>query len=179
MLQPKQILEFWFKDIPSKQWWIKDLEFDLEIKERFFSIHKQAMQGELAHWRESIQGRLAEIIILDQFSRNMFRDTATAFASDPLALCLSQSAIDTGLDRSLSNSERQFLYMPYMHSESPLIHQTAVNLYQQIPEHGYEFELKHKVIIDRFGRYPHRNAILDRESTPEEVEFLSQPGSSF
>ncbi|MRX26819.1 DUF924 family protein [Kangiella sp. HZ709] len=178
-MHPEQILDFWFKEIPSKQWWIKDLEFDLEIKERFFDVHKQAMLGELEHWRESIKGRLAEIIILDQFSRNMFRNSPAAFASDPLALCLSQSAVDTGLDVNMSNIQRQFLYMPYMHSESKLIHQAAVKLYKQIPEHGYEFELKHKVIIDRFGRYPHRNAILQRESTHEEIEFLSKPGSSF
>ncbi|NVJ65311.1 MAG: DUF924 domain-containing protein [Gammaproteobacteria bacterium] len=174
-----EVNNFWFNEIPAKNWWVKDPKFDQALRERFLTLHSQAMAGELAHWRQSPQGRLAEIIVLDQFSRNMFRDSPAAFASDPLALCLSQTAIATGDDLKLSSIERQFLYMPFMHSESKLIHAQAEKLFKQLPEHGYDFELKHKVIIDRFGRYPHRNKILGRESTPEELEFLQQPNSSF
>ncbi len=173
------VINFWFEQIKPKQWWIKDPEFDQLLCDNYLGLHKQANAGELFHWRQTPVGRLAEIIVLDQFSRNIFRDTPQAFASDPLALALSQMAIETGDDLKLSDLERQFLYMPFMHSESKQIHQEAVKLFKQIPEHGYEFELKHKVIIDRFGRYPHRNAILDRQSTPEEITFLNEPGSSF
>ncbi len=175
----QDIINFWFEEIPRKNWWIKNEEFDQELKDKFLALHQQAMLGELASWRKTPQGRLAEIIVLDQFSRNMFRDTAQAFASDPLALALSQMAIETGDDLKLSQLERQFLYMPFMHSESKLIHQQAERLFKQIPEYGYDFEIKHKVIIDRYGRYPHRNEILNRQSTPEELDFLQQPGSSF
>ncbi|EOA3786486.1 DUF924 family protein, partial [Vibrio vulnificus] len=103
-----------------------------------------------------------------------------AFAQDPLALALAQEAVALGADGELSLQEKSFLYMPYMHSESPFIHQEAVRLFAQPGlEHNYDFELRHKAIIDQFGRYPHRNAILGRKSTPEEVEFLKQPGSGF
>lgn len=175
----QDIIEFWFKEITPQQWWIKDTDFDQLLINRFSDLHRSAQLGELYQWRNEPLGRLAEIIVLDQFSRNMFRNTPEAFASDPLALALSQSAVSSGADLQLSPLERQFLYMPYMHSESPLIHQEAERLFSQIPEHGYDFEIKHKVIIDRFNRYPHRNSILQRESTAEELEFLSQPGSSF
>lgn len=178
-MNANDIIKFWFEEIPAKNWWIKDQDFDALLVERFFVLHQIANAGELFPWRETAKGRLAEIIVLDQFSRNMFRDTPKAFSSDSLALCLSQEAIRAGADLELNPMERQFLYMPFMHSESKLIHQEAERLYQQIPENGYDFELKHKVIIDKFGRYPHRNAILNRQSTPEEIEFLTQPGSSF
>ncbi|MCW8832764.1 MAG: DUF924 domain-containing protein, partial [Colwellia sp.] len=126
------------------------------------------------------QGRLAEIILLDQFSRNMYRDTPKSFAQDPLALALSQQAIQMGADKALTAVERSFLYMPFMHSESLLIHQQACQLYKDNGiDSNYQFELKHLAIIERFGRYPHRNKILGRESTPAEITFLTQPGSSF
>ena len=118
--------------------------------------------------------------MLDQFSRNMFRDTAGAFAWDAMALVLSQTAVAIGVDQHLEPRQRAFLYMPYMHSESPLIHEIAVNLFSQPGlENNLEFENKHKAIIDRFGRYPHRNQVLGRTSTAEETAFLMQPGSSF
>ncbi len=178
-MKPQDIYNFWFKQIPPKNWWIKDTVFDQLLREQYSKLHAQANAGELSHWRKSPEGRLAEIIVLDQFSRNMFRDTPQSFASDSLALCLSQTAVAVGDDLKLSNLERQFLYMPYMHSESKLVHEQAENLFKALPEHGYDFELKHKAIIDRFGRYPHRNNILDRESTTEEIAFLKEPGSSF
>lgn len=176
----ESILRFWFKEITPAQWWKVDAEFDRIVLNRFSALYGQAIQSELFLWRRSPTGRLAEIIILDQFSRNMFRGTKLAFAADPLALALAQEAIATGDDLKLSVEERVFVYMPYMHSESRLIHGVAERLFKENgPESNYEFELRHKAIIDRFGRYPHRNEILGRESTEEEVAFLAQPGSRF
>jgi uncharacterized protein (DUF924 family) len=134
--------------------------------------------GELDMWRVSGEGRLAEILVLDQFSRNMFRDKAEAFSADALALCLAQWAVSVKADQEIAKERRSFLYMPYMHSESSTVHEAAVELFRPFPQ-TYDYELKHKAIIDRFGRYPHRNAILGRESTVEEAEFLQTPGSSF
>ncbi len=174
------VIDFWFNEIDSKQWWVKDLEFDQLIINRFAEIHQQAVLCELFDWRKDTLGRLAEILVLDQFSRNMFRDQPESFASDSLALVLAQEAIVSGADSELTPVQKAFLYMPFMHSESKLIHQRAVELFNGPGMEGnYDFELKHKAIIDRFGRYPHRNAILGRVSTPDEIEFLSQPGSSF
>lgn len=185
MIKPESIiaqdvLKFWFNEIDKALWFRKDADFDRLLLERFGQTHEQAAQGELAGWRATAQGRLAEIIILDQFSRNLFRDSAKAFAQDGMALVLAQEAIRIGADADLTPQERVFLYMPYMHSESAIIHEIAVDLFARnsIPS-NLDYELKHKAIIDRFGRYPHRNAILGRESTADELAFLAQPGSSF
>jgi len=176
----QEVINFWFNEIDQSQWWVKDVAFDDVIKQRFLSVHQQARIGELADWRTSAQGRLAEIIVLDQFSRNIFRDTVESFASDSLALVLAQEAINIGADLELSPIERSFLYMPFMHSESLLIHNYAVELFSQPGmDNNLDFELRHKDIIERFGRYPHRNDILGRESTSQEVSFLLEPGSSF
>jgi uncharacterized protein (DUF924 family) len=175
-----QVLDFWFEEISAEQWFKKDDAFDRMIAERFEDIHTAAAQCELFEWREGPLGRLAEVIVLDQFSRNIFRDQPAAFAFDPLALALAQEAIGAGADQSFSNSQKLFLYLPYMHSESAAMHEIAVALFTNPGmEQNLEYEHKHKVIIDRFGRYPHRNEVLGRESTPEELEFLSGPGSSF
>ncbi|EAM8864593.1 DUF924 domain-containing protein, partial [Salmonella enterica] len=155
-------------------------EFDQSIAQQFMSTHQQAARAELWGWRKTAEGRLAEIIVLDQFSRNLFRDSPQAFAQDSLALALAQEAISLNLDQQLSPEQRAFLYMPFMHSESKLIHEFALKLFQRLGNPtNLEFEKKHKVIIDRFGRYPHRNQILGRESTDEELTFLTQPDSSF
>jgi uncharacterized protein (DUF924 family) len=176
----KAIIEFWFGDISPKQWWRKDPEFDRSIRERFGAVHAAATRGELYQWRNEPEGRLAEIIVLDQFSRNIYRGLPLAFAFDPLALVLAQEAISGEVHRMLAAEKKAFLYMPFMHSESPIIHEIAVRLYSEPGlENQLEFELKHKDIIDRFGRYPHRNAVLGRTSTKEEKEFLLQQGSSF
>lgn len=174
------ILSFWFAEIDSSFWWKKDQAFDQTLKTRFGELWKAAGRCELYSWRETAPGRLAEIIVLDQFSRNMFRDSPLAFINDPLALALSQEAIRQEADQAVVASHRFFFYMPFMHSESAAIHELAVQLFSQ-PEMdtNLEYELKHKAIIDRFGRYPHRNQILGRESTPEEEAFLKEPGSSF
>lgn len=174
------VIDFWFQELEPKQWWKKDKALDESIRERFGELHAAANRCELFEWRQQPPGRLAEIIVLDQFSRNMYRDTPGAFGSDALALILAQEAVSVGADQQLDINRRAFLYMPYMHSESRVIHGEAERLFKEhANEYNYEFELKHKVIIDRFGRYPHRNAILGRNSTPEEIEFLQQPDSSF
>ncbi len=175
-----EVLSFWFNDIEQSKWWIKDLSFDRHIEEKFLALHDQANKCELFEWRNSAKGRLAEIIVLDQFSRNIFRDTPTAFASDALALALAQEAISLGKHHELNEIERSFMYMPYMHSESLSIHNIAVELYKKNGiQSNVDFEIKHRDIIAKFGRYPHRNIILNRISTTEEIEFLKQPGSSF
>lgn len=176
----QDVLRFWFEEIEPKMWWVADRNFDLRIRDRFQAIHEQAARGELFAWRKEPKGRLAEVIVLDQFSRNIHRGTPAAFAQDPMALALAQEAIAAGADKDLSAVERSFLYLPYMHSESRRIHQVAEGLYRANGlQDNYKFELRHKDIIDRFGRYPHRNQILGRASSAEEIEFLKQPGSSF
>ncbi|NWF35244.1 DUF924 family protein [Mariprofundus sp. KV] len=174
------VLQFWFAELEPRQWWVKDEALDREIAERFGELHSDAAAGKLYQWREDANGRLAEVIILDQFSRNIWRDRPEAFACDGMALVLAQEAVRIGADQEFDAPEKAFFYMPYMHSESMAIHSQAVKLFDQPGvEFNLEFELKHKMIIDRFGRYPHRNAVLGRESTPEELRFLKQPDSSF
>ncbi len=174
------IIHFWFEAIEPKQWWVKDTEFDALIKRRFAAVHAQAAAGKLAHWRDQDEGRLAEIIVLDQFSRNMFRDAPGAFAFDQQALELTKAAVIAGSHQRLEQVKTNFLLMPYMHSEALAEHQAALPLFEQYAsENTLDFEHKHRAIIERFGRYPHRNAILGRQSTEEEIDFLNQPGSSF
>ena len=176
----QSVLDFWFHEIDSKFWFAKDTAFDQLIHERFQLTHQAAMRCELFAWRDWPEGRLAEIIVLDQFSRNIYRDSPLAFAADPLSLALAQEAVHADVQHHLSERQKPFLYMPFMHSESPLIHERAVELFSEPGlENNLKFELKHKAIIDRFGRYPHRNAILGRTSSQEELEFLNSPGSSF
>lgn len=180
IVSPHSIIDFWFNEIEPKHWWQKSAEFDEKIRERFLATHNAARQCELYSWRSEPLGRLAEIIVLDQFSRNIYRDHPQAFANDPMAITLTQEAISIKADRTLHTNEKSFLYMPLMHSESALLHKLAVTLFSQPGlESNYDFELKHKAIIDRFGRYPHRNEILGRQSTDEETAFLQEPGSSF
>lgn len=176
----QDVLQFWFEELEPKQWFVASDALDKTINERFAPLLNSAAQCELVAWRNSAQGRLAEVIVLDQFSRNIYRNSPRAFAQDPLALALAQEAIALELDKQLPTIQRAFLYMPFMHSESALIHQQALELFNQPGmENNHEFELKHKVIIDQFGRYPHRNEILGRTSSPQEIEFLTQPNSSF
>ncbi len=174
------IIEFWFEELSPAQWWQKDEVLDQQIKQRFLPYLEQAMRGECVLWRNSVLGRLAEIIVLDQFSRNIYRDTPQAFSQDAMALVLSQEAIKHDIAKQLTDHQLGFAYMPFMHSESKVIHADAVPLFDSLNEKSYlDFELQHKAIIDRFGRYPHRNPILNRSSTPEEIDFLKEPGSSF
>ena len=177
---PAAVLEFWFGELTPEDWWRKDPALDRRIADRFSPTLEAAARCELYAWRATARGRLAEVIVLDQFSRNIHRDTAVAFANDALALALAQEAVARGCDLELSTAERVCLYLPWMHSESPQIHEEALRLYLAPGlEQNLDFERRHKAIIDRFGRYPHRNAILGRTSTDEEIEFLKQPGSAF
>lgn len=180
MQSAHDVLNFWFNELNPKQWFEKDDALDAEILDQFSQLHHRATLCELHEWRQTPKGRLAEIIVLDQFSRNIYRNHPRAFAYDALALALAQEAVAQGLDKQFKPPQLGFLYLPYMHSESIRIHEIAIQLYDQPGlERNLEIEIKHKQILERFGRYPHRNKILGRPSTAEEIEFLKQPGSSF
>ena len=179
-MTPASVLDFWFSETDPAQWWAKSDDFDRLVEARFAALHAAALRCELYMWRNSAAGRLAEVIVLDQFSRNMFRGRREAFAADGMALLLAQEAVAAGLDQELEPTRRVFLYLPYMHSESPAMHRLAVGLFAAPGMEGnLDFERRHQGIIERFGRYPHRNAILGRESTAAELAFLQTPGSAF
>ncbi len=179
-MAPCNVLDFWFGEIDPKQWWRADEQLDREIGERFGALHHQAARCELYAWRGDLPGRLAEIIVLDQFSRNIHRHSAAAFACDAQALALAQEAIRACAVGLLEPARRAFLYMPFMHSESPAIHAIAATLFAQAGLEGNrQFASRHQAIVDRFGRYPHRNAALGRHSSAEEIAFLETPGSSY
>ena len=179
-MQAHSILHFWFTELTPKHHFAKDAAIDEAIRTRFGATLEAAARCELFGWRTTPEGRLAEVLVLDQFSRNIYRDMPRAFAQDALALTLAQELVASGQDRSLPLAQRSFAYMPYMHSESALVHAQAVVLFDQPGmEDNLRFEQRHQAIIARFGRFPHRNAILGRESTPEELAFLNEPGSSF
>ncbi|MBS0509186.1 MAG: DUF924 domain-containing protein [Proteobacteria bacterium] len=179
-MTPESILHFWFDELTPAQHFAKDAQLDAAIGERFGATLEAAALGELFGWRTSAQGRLAEIVVLDQFSRNVYRDTPRAFAQDGMALLLAQELVAQALDRPLPSAQRAFAYMPYMHSESRVVQAQSARLFAQPGlEANLRFALQHQAIIERFGRYPHRNAILGRASSDEELEFLRQPGSAF
>ena len=179
-MQPQPILHFWFTELTPKQHFAKDVALDEAIRTRFGPTLEAAARCELFAWRATPQGRLAELLVLDQFSRNVYRDTSGAFAQDALALALAQELVASGQDRSLPIEQRKFAYMPYMHSESLAIHAQAALLFSQPGLEGTkDYALRHQAIITRFGRYPHRNAILGRTSSAEELAFLAEPGSAF
>ena len=164
-MQAQTVLHFWFSELTPKQHFVKDAALDEAIRTRFGTTLEAAARCELFAWRATPEGRLAEIIVLDQFSRNAYRDTPRAFAQDALALCWHSELVACRGDRSLPVEQRKFAYMPYMHSESALVHTQAVALFAQPGMEGnLDFELRHKAIIDRFGRCPHRNAVLGRTS---------------
>ena len=177
-MEYQSVLDFWFKEIDKKQWFVKDVQLDKLISERFANVYQKAISGELNHWREEPKGALAEIILLDQFSRNMFREDARAFKFDCLALALAQEAIRREDHLSITEAEFDFLMMPFMHSESLLVHQQAAPYFALSSNEGLiSFEKKHRDIIERFNRYPHRNHVLGRESTAQEKAFLvDNPG---
>jgi len=188
---PAAILEFWFGHPGSPEygknraiWFKKDPAFDSEIRRRFLEVHDRARAGRLADWRHGTESRLALILVLDQFSRNMFRDQPASFASDAEALLLARQLVAQGRDATLLPVMRSFVYLPFEHSESLPDQDEAVRLFALLAqEPGMEDLLgwaeKHREVIRRFGRFPHRNAILGRETTALELAFLEQPGSSF
>ena len=180
MKHAHEVLTFWFEAIEPAQWWRKNLVFDAEIRRRFGALHTTATSAGLPLWRRSIEGRLAEVIVLDQFSRNLFRGDPRAFASDTVAVQLATEAIALGLDDQLVPDKRAFLYMPFMHSESAAHQRTSVELFARIPETGnLQSAQRHFDVINQFGRFPHRNKILQRPSSEQEEAFLRQPGSGF
>ena len=173
---PQEVWGFWFVECEPADWFKKSEEFDNEIRSRFLETYEAIVNGETADWRRSAKGRLAEIIVLDQFSRNMFRDDAKAFASDALAVELAKEALSDWDEFSVQ--ERSFVVMPFMHSESLAVHDWAAKWFDEPGlERRKKYELLHSEIIERFGRYPHRNRVLGRTSTPEEEAFLQEhPG---
>ncbi|WP_082368347.1 DUF924 family protein [Piscinibacter sakaiensis] len=175
-----EVLRFWFEETLPAQWWAVDPAFDQAIGARFGALLEAAGRGEAWAWRRSPRGRLAEVLVLDQFSRNVRRGTPGAWANDAAALVLAQEAVAGGHDQALPPPQRAFLYLPYMHSESRRVHQEALRLYTALGlPANLDAQRRHQAIVERFGRYPHRNAVLGRASTPEELAFLEQPGSRF
>ena len=175
------VLRFWFDETPREAWFKLDQEFDQRVRDRFLSLHEDAALDRLDGWAETVDGALALVIVLDQFPRNMFRGTPAAFATDAKAREIADRSVKRGFDRALLPPRRGFLYLPFEHSESLDDQKRCVALFEAAGDdsEGLEWAIKHLRIIERFGRFPHRNRILGRESTPEEIEFLTQPGSSF
>ena len=180
MAEIEEILNFWFKECRPEQWFKKNEDFDQMIKNRFSSAIENAIAGKLDSWEKSETGCLALIILLDQFTRNVFRDTPQAFAGDKKALALSKTCCDKGYLSNPDVKRRQFMLMPMMHSEILAVQDASLPLFKKYAsKKDYEYAEKHREIIARFGRFPHRNVILGRKSINEELEFLKQPGSSF
>jgi uncharacterized protein (DUF924 family) len=174
------VLDLWFRELEPKAWFTTSRATDLLIVERCLAIHEKVAQALPPEARREPQVALAAVIALDQFPRNMFRATPRAFATDPLALALAKDAVAAGLDRGMVKNERLFLYLPFEHSENLDDQHRSVELFAALgDEELLRHAIAHKAIIERFGRFPHRNAILGRPSTPEEEELLRQPGSSF
>ncbi|MGX7106397.1 DUF924 family protein [Hutsoniella sourekii] len=176
----QEVLNFWFDPNNADKRFQKDPDFDRLIQEQFGQTWLAACQGLLSDWRKDVRGRLAEIIVLDQFSRNLMRGSHFSYSQDGMALILSQELLSQVEFKDLSQEEQHFAIMPFMHSESPDIHQEALDLFKKYGgEEGLKYEQAHKHIIDRFGRYPHRNQVMGRTSTPEELLFLMEDNSSF
>lgn len=187
--QPSDVLLFWFggPGLHGKRhsrWFEKSDAFDREVRERFASLYEDAAAGNLSSWAQRPADGLALILVLDQFPRHIFRGTPRAFSADPLALEAARHAVARGYDRGMLPVERLFVYLPFEHSETLADQITACELTQPLEAFeetadAYRYAVAHRAIIERFGRFPHRNAILGRPSTPEEIEFLKQPGSAF
>ena len=175
-----EIVRFWFEELSPEDWYRKDSSIDAEIGARFGGIYDALKSHVSKDWLGTPQGYLAAILVLDQFPRNMFRDDPRAFATDAEALALAKRAIAEGVDMRLPHDKRAFIYLPFQHSEDSADQARSIELFTAlgIPS-NLDFALRHKAIIDRFGRFPHRNAVLGRVSTEEESDFLQQPGSSF
>ncbi len=173
METPRRVLDFWFVEHGRDDWFGGKPEFDKELSDHFAGTHAAVARGEAWRWRATPQGRLAEIIVLDQFSRQLHRGSALAFASDDMALALAQEAVAGGHDQKLERKQRHFLYMPYMHSESLLVHEEALRLFAALGDaETLKFEELHIECLRRFGRYPRRNTALGRLSTPEEIAYI-------
>ncbi|WP_009632746.1 DUF924 family protein [Synechocystis sp. PCC 7509] len=191
MTSVNEILDFWFGNPQSvdygkerSHWFTKKPEFDQELSDYFLLDYEQAARGELDYLQDSPLGYLALVLLLDQFPRNMFRGRPKSFATDAQALSVAKNAVEKGCDRSLLPVQRWFIYLPFEHSENLGDQERCVELFATLADDPYsantiDYALRHKAVIERFGRFPHRNKILGRENTPAEAEFLTQPGSSF
>lgn len=178
----KKILDFMFVETQPEQWFQKNDDFDALIIDKFSAVYDRAMQGEFDTWSDTAEGALALIILLDQMPRNMFRDTPKAFASDEKALTIAKEAVSKGFDQKVPVKKRRFFYLPYEHSENIADQRLCVALFDEIKEDdaiGYEYALRHLEVIEKYGRFPHRNEILGRNSTPEEKEYLARPDAGF
>jgi uncharacterized protein (DUF924 family) len=176
----RAVLDYWLLQIGPDKWFVRDDDLDDEIREKFAASHKRAVSGALAHWRETPRGCLAEIILLDQFSRNLYRDDPRAFAADAHSREIMDHALARGFDNGMSADQRRFLYMPLQHSENAADQARSVELFRTLEDDKtFEYTLRHQEIIERFGRFPHRNAALGRESSDAEIRFLCEPNSSF
>ena len=178
----QEILHFWFVETDPSLWFQKNEEFDTRIRERFKVTYDMAKDGLCNAWADDAEGALALCIVLDQFPRNMFRGTADMFATDEKALLCSKQAIHRGFDQVLTPEKRRFMYLPFEHSENMRDQNRAVELFEAMKDVdplGYQYALRHKEVIEKFGRFPHRNKALGRENTPEEEEYLKQPGAGF
>jgi uncharacterized protein (DUF924 family)/quercetin dioxygenase-like cupin family protein len=175
-----RVLSFWFDALRPEQWFAVDETVDDDVRTRFGPLHRRLAGGVPPEWEQTPEGCLAAVIVLDQFPRNMFRGEARAFATDAAARALSDRAIGRGFDRALGPAQRKFLYMPFQHGESAADQARSVDLFAALDDpQTLDFARRHKQIVDRFGRFPHRNAVLGRVSTAEELEFLQRPDSSF
>ncbi len=173
------VIKFWCEDNGPAQWFKKDDTFDLSIRSRFLPTYEEAAKGNLDHWAQEPEGLLALMILLDQFSRNMFRDKAKAFAADDKALSLAKTAIKVGVDKRVSKKVRQFIYLPFEHSENMDDQNRALSLMGTLNADLVQWAENHKVVIEKFGRFPHRNKTLGRKNTIEEQEYLERPGTGF
>lgn len=174
------VLRFWFVERTPKDWFEKTWTVDLMIRDRFRGLHERLAQQVPPDALDRPEGALAAILVLDQFSRHLYRGDGRAFAADPQALAIAGLAVDRGFDRMLPNAKRQFVYLPFEHSEDRHVQERSMQLFGEMGEpENVHYARLHKVIIDRFGRFPHRNAALGRPSTPEEIAFLEGPNSSF
>lgn len=178
----RDVLDFWFVETAPVQWFQKSDVFDDMIRDRFLPLYDMAKDGFCDGWAKDADGVLALCILLDQFPRNMFRNTAQAFETDGKILGIVRDAISKGLDQVLPQLKRRFVYLPFEHSEKLEDQKKSVALFETMQEEdplGYEYAIRHLRIIEKFGRFPHRNAALGRKSTPEEVDYLSEPGAGF
>ncbi len=174
------VLKFWFEESVPENWFTRDDGYDRLIEQRFGALHAAAALGQYDSWCETAEGALALVLVLDQFSRNLFREDPRAFAQDEKALKIAKSAIAAGHDMAVNIDWRVFFYVPYEHSESLSDQEESLKYFEALPNKEYlKYVIAHRDIIARFGRFPHRNAVLGRDSTPEETEFLKTPGSSF
>ena len=175
-----EVLGFWFGELTPDDWFGGGEAVDDRIRERFLALHEALRDHVPASWRTTARGMLAAVIALDQFPRNVYRGDPRSFAADATAIGLAREAIERGFDRGMSTDERKFLYLPFEHSENPAEQARSVELFATLDdEDTLGYAVRHKEIVDRFGRFPHRNEVLGRESTPEEIEFLQEPNSSF